>query len=64
MYVPGAVLDEAAVFLVPHRDGSEGWVEVAIVRQGGGEAVVEVVGVSFLTGRRNRCRVPLSALAA
>jgi hypothetical protein len=63
MFVPGAVLDEAAVFLVPHRDGSEGLVEVAIAKQGGDEALVEVLGVSFLSGNRNRCRVPLSTLS-
>jgi hypothetical protein len=64
MFVPGAVLEEAAVFLVPHRAGADGMVEVAVLRRGGGEAVVEVLGVSFLTGRHHRCRVPLSALAA
>ncbi|HUI03265.1 MAG TPA: hypothetical protein VLZ77_06970 [Acidimicrobiales bacterium] len=64
MFIPGAVIDEAAVFLVPHRDGADGLVEVAVVRRAHGEAVVEVLGMSFLSGAGNVCRVPTSALAA
>ena len=64
MFVPGVVLDEAAVFLVPHREGADGLVEVVVVRRSRGEAVVEVLGMSFLSGAGNVCRVPASALAA
>jgi len=64
VFVPGVVLAEAAVFLVPHRDGADGLIEVEVVGRTRGEVVVELPEVSFLTGGRHRCRVPSSALAA
>lgn len=62
--MPGVVLPEGSVFLVPHRDGADGLVEVEVVGRARGEAVVELPEVCFLSGGRHRCRVPLSALAA